>query len=140
MKRLIGLAMLAGVLGSRAPASAQAAWTFNTVSGPYNSLRGFQIDGPGGTDAYSTPYGFLFTLYGSPVWGYGMNKTVTSGTSSNDVRTITTPEAGAVSPAPGVFDREHRGHARRQLVEDSGQGLPATIAPRLKCVIELRPK
>src|SRR5438445_7954426 len=85
MKRLIGLAMLAGVLGSRAPASAQAAWTFNTVSGPYNSLRGFQIDGPGGTDAYSTPYGFLFTLYGSPVWGYGMNKTVTSGTSSNDL-------------------------------------------------------
>jgi len=87
MKRLIGLAILAGVLGSRSPASGQAAWTFNSVSGPSSSLRGFQIDGPGGNpgDQYSTPYGFLFTLYGGPVWGYGMNKTVTAGTASHDL-------------------------------------------------------
>jgi hypothetical protein len=84
MKRLIGLAILAGVLGSRSPAFASAAWTFNPDAGPSSSTRGFQVDSVGG-DTDTLPYGLLLTLAGSPVWGYGTNRTVTAGTSSNDL-------------------------------------------------------
>ena len=54
----------------------------------------------------------------------------------------TTPGKGSGHPSPDDALREAlralRGHVRSRFAEVGGHGLPATIAPRLQCVIELK--